>query len=269
MAARTLQRLSWLTAARREPMVPAPGGEPMPGNIGAPIARALTDRHSIFVSIMKFLLPGAAIILVALVLIWPQLKAVEDNFRLSMMSGVTPEDIENLRMLRPRYMGIDDENRPYMVTAVEARQDSGDSDLVRLVSPKADMTLKDGTWLALTAKSGTYRQHVRILHLKGDVNVFHDSGHSIETATAVIDLSKGTAHGEDAVVAHGPSGTIHSQGFRVRDRGRNVLFTGKARMVLHLNDGVFNKSTKAASKDKAAKDDGKKAPAAEQQGLTK
>lgn len=263
MADRALQRLSWLTAARQEPMVPAPGGEAPPSRAGAPIARAAADRHSIFVSVMKFLLPSVATILVALVLIWPQLKAVEDNFRLSMMSGVTPEDIENLRMLRPRYMGIDDKNRPYMVTAVEARQESGDSDLVKLVAPKADMTLENGSWLALTAKSGTYRQHARILHLMGGVNVFHDSGHSIETATAVVDLSKGTAYGEDAVIAHGPSGTIHSQGFRVLDRGKSVMFTGKARMVLHLNDGKPGKTAKAA------KDDAKKAPAAEQQGLTK
>ncbi len=204
--------------------------------------RRLSDRHSAFVQFMKYLLPTAAFALVALVMVWPSIHVAGKNFRLGIMSTITPDDIQNLRMARPRFTGIDEKNRPYTLSAVAARQVDRESDLITLESPKADITLEDGAWLAMTAEAGTYHRKSGRLELTGRVNLFHDSGYAFETTAARVDLKAGAAEGDEPVVAHGPVGLLESQGFRVIDNGRSVLFTGRSRLVLHLKDDEFHEA---------------------------
>jgi len=194
------------------------------------------DAYSSFVGLMKFLLPAAAFVLVALVLLWPQIERTEKSIRRTLMSALSPEDIENVQIVGPRYRGVDERNQPYLLTADLARQSGTDNDLVSLSAPKADMTLQDGTWLALTAKSGAYHQKGEKLDLLGEVSIFHDSGYTVQTDEARIDLAGGTAEGDQPVVAHGPLGSLESEGFRAFDKGQVIIFTGKARLVIYLDD---------------------------------
>lgn len=195
-----------------------------------------SDRYSIFVGWMKWLLPGAAIMLVGLVMMWPQLERAGSAVERSVMSGVKPEDFANIQLVNPRYMGEDELNRPYMLTADVARQANSDDDTIHLASPKADITLEDGAWVALTANEGVYFQKAKELNLKGEVNIFHDEGYTVETGEANVDLEAGTASGDQPVIAHGPMGTLESEGFRVYGKGETFIFTGKARLVLYPGD---------------------------------
>jgi lipopolysaccharide export system protein LptC len=52
------------------------------------------------------------------------------------------------------------------------------------------------------------------------------------TETAVVETEAGTASGDSHVAAQGSFGTITSDGFRIRDRGAVVVFTGNAHAVL-------------------------------------
>lgn len=209
----------------------APGYRPMPPGGGR-----FSDRYSVFVGWMKWLLPGAAIMLVGLVMMWPQLERTGSAVERSVMSEVKPEDFANIQLVNPRYMGEDDLNRPYMLTADVARQATPEDDQVHLEGPKADITLEDGTWLALTADQGVFFQKAKELNLEGTVNIFHDKGYSVETGEAMVDLEAGTAHGNKPVVAHGPMGTLQSEGFRVYGKGETVIFTGKSRLVLYPDE---------------------------------
>jgi len=222
---------------RAEPAPPAAPRRGAPDGGGfrpaLPPHGGFADRYSLFVGWMKWLLPAAAIGLVGLVMMWPQLERVGEQAGRSLMASVAPEDVANIQLVNPRYMGTDDQDRPYMLTADVARQNNPEADLVTLEAPKADITLADGTWLALTAENGAYFQKSEELNLNGAVTIFHDKGYSFETDEARVDLQAGTAQGDMPVIAHGPLGTLESQGFQVFDKGQTVIFKGEARLVLY------------------------------------
>lgn len=223
------------TPQRRPAQAPALARTAQAGffdSLTAVSVRRFSPLYSNFVTLLKLVLPAAALALVALVLLWPQLNPLDQRFRLKPVS-VGIEDLENLRMLNPRYLGTDKQNQPYTLIADQATQQSGDSNVTDLVKPKGDITLKKGTWLALSAEAGTYRKQDQLLDLEGNVNLFHDQGYELVTARARINLELGTAAGDDPVAGQGPDMELQGQGFRVYDRGDRVLVTGKSRLVLH------------------------------------
>ncbi|MFQ5773432.1 MAG: LPS export ABC transporter periplasmic protein LptC [Kiloniellaceae bacterium] len=189
------------------------------------------NRYSIFVGLMKVLLPAMAAALILLVVAWPQFTLERDRFRLG-IAKLGPGQPENLSMLNARYDGIDGKNRPYTITADMATQSNRNENLIDLELPKADMTLEDGTWLALTARAGQYDSEAKLLDLIGSVSLFHDKGFEIRTESARVDLIEGTAEGAQPVEGHGSAGSINAEGFRVLDRGARIVFTGKSHLTI-------------------------------------
>ena len=193
--------------------------------------------YSRFVQLSKLMAATVALVLIALVVIWPQLRSRDNTLPI----GIAPssrEDAESLHMVNPRYTGLDENNLPYEVTADLASQESAKSENITLDNPKADMTMKDGTWVALSATSGLYGQKSQMLDLTGDVNLFHDSGYEFTSKTATIDLNTGAGHGNDPTFGHGPAGEIEGEGFTFTDKGKTIIFTGKSRLILYPNKGT-------------------------------
>ncbi len=206
------------------------------GHSAVTALRLYSDTYSNFVGFMKFVLPAVAFLLVTLVMLWPQIKQTKKDVTRSIMSSLSVEDIENLQIVRPRYTGVDAGDRPFMLTADLARQETAKADLVTLTAPKADITLEDGAWLAMTAKAGAYYQKAKILHLTGEVSLFHDDGYTVQTGEARIDFNTGNAEGDLPVIGEGPLGTLRSEGFRVYDKGARMMFIGRTRLVIYIDD---------------------------------
>jgi len=196
--------------------------------------------YSRFVQMMKVLLPAVALVLVALVLVWPYLRTEDLGFRIS-FAALTADETEDPSMVNPRYLGIDKDNQAFSITADLARKLATGPQSVELEMPKADITLEDGTWLVLTAENGLLRRVDKTLDLAGAVNLFHDSGYEFRTAKARVDLEKGTAAGNVAVRGQGPFGDLKGEGFRLIDKGKTIIFTGKAKLVIYPGAGKGTK----------------------------
>jgi lipopolysaccharide export system protein LptC len=188
--------------------------------------------YSRFVSLLKIVLPATAVVLAALVLFWPQLNPLDSRFRLRAVQ-VSIDDLENLRMVSPRVTGTDSKNQPYTLTASVATQAAGGSDVTELANPKGDISLNDGSWIALTAKQGEYNKQTRILNLWDHVNVFHDAGYEMKTERAQADLGAGSVSGDDPVEGQGPDSSLRGQGFRIYNKGAQIFVTGKSRLMLY------------------------------------
>jgi lipopolysaccharide export system protein LptC len=148
------------------------------------------------------------------------------------VSKLAPSQAENLTMLNARFEGRDEKDQPFSVTADIATQSESDKDLVTLELPKADITLQDGAWLALTARSGEYRKDAQVLDLVGSVNLYHDKGFELRTEAARIHLDLGMAESAHPVQGQGNLGTIQAEGFKVLDRGARIIFLGRSRLVI-------------------------------------
>lgn len=188
------------------------------------------QRYSRFVAVMKLALPAAAMVLLLLVAVWPRIQSAIE--RLHRLPRIDLSQARDLRMVNLHYSGRDRHDRPFTVTADAARQRPEVDDLVELEAPKADMTTDNDTWLALTAYSGIYRPQTQLLDLFGDVELFQDKGNEFKTDSAHIDMANGSAEGDDPIEGHGGFGTIEGEGFRIKDKGDIITFTGKARLVL-------------------------------------
>lgn len=190
-----------------------------------------TRSHSRFVQRSKWVLPSLAVTLLLLVATWPQLKSVVDRLHFT-VPRIDISDARNLRMVDPRYNGIDKQNRPYVLTAATATQASGSDDIVSLASPKADMTTNSGNWVEMTSYTGTYQPQPQLLDLYGDVELYQDRGNEFHTDSARVDVANGTATSDQPVTGQGPFGQVTAEGFTMLDRGAVIQFTGKTNLVL-------------------------------------
>jgi len=192
--------------------------------------------YSGFVSAMKWLLPAGALALIGLVVLWPHLSSNDFGFRIG-FTALNLGDSDEPAMINPRYMGSDKDDQIFSITADTARKMSNDDATFELEMPKADIALKDGTWLVLTAETGTYAKNAQTLDLVGAVNLYHDSGYEFRTEKAAIDLESSGASGNVPVSGQGPFGTLNAEGFKLLERGKTIYFTGQAKLVLHPGAG--------------------------------
>jgi lipopolysaccharide export system protein LptC len=166
-----------------------------------------------------------------LVAAWPRLGPLIDTVRL-VQPAIDLREARELKMLDPRYAGIDRQNRPYLVTAAVGRQVSNRSDLMSLERPRAVMIVHGGARVVLSAASGIYQSQSKLLDLFNDVTLTHQNGTRFVTGRAHADLSDNTAQGHEPIAGHGPSGDVWGQGFRILDNGDTIIFTGRSHVVL-------------------------------------
>src|SRR6185312_10122862 len=82
---------------------------------------AVDRRHTRRVAVLKRVLPTIGVALLLLIAIWPQLMPLWERMRFNFPS-IDLRYAQELRMINPRYAGIDREGRPFVVTAASGRQ---------------------------------------------------------------------------------------------------------------------------------------------------
>ncbi len=210
-------------------------------------------QYSRFVALMKIALPSAAGFLLLLVVLLPQLRRDADRYRIDTEISDAPSDDNNLSMTNARYFGTDDEGQPYSVLANGVRQRPENQETIELNGPSAEISLKDGKFLSAKANAGLYNREDKKLDLSGNVDVGEENGYRFKTNSALVNLDEGTATGKEPVTGEGPLGTMEAQeGFNLLDRGRNVHFNGKSRLVLNSKAAVKTEKPAEAAKPAGA-----------------
>ena len=193
---------------------------PTPGRIA---------RRRFLITMTKWVLPLAAMALLAMIALWPEIDAATTKARLAMthVSG----EVAGGKVIDARYKGVDEKGRPYTLTAATAWRINAQK--VGLTLPKGDITLKNGTWLMLTSKEGTFIRGLNELDLVKDVTLYRDDGTTMHTESATIDMKAGAAAGSEPVHVEGPFGGPDAQGFTVMDKGSAIDFPGPAHVILN------------------------------------
>lgn len=177
------------------------------------------------------MLPLAAAGLLAALALAPSWKSGPDANRVAyhMQTGNNPPPAS--RLLGARYHGMDQQGRPFTITAASAVEQGGGN--VSLSAPMADITLKSGAWLMLKAKTGLYQQQADQLNLSGHVMLYRNDGTTLTTAAAHIDMRAGSANASTPAQVDGPFGTLTAQnGFILTGQGANITFNGPAKLTL-------------------------------------
>ena len=200
------------------------------------VATKVDRGYSRFVGWMKFVLPLAAVALIALMVGWPEIDGDSDGFRLS-IADLAPDADGNLGITRARFAGTDRFDRPFLVTAEYATQDANGFDVFALETLQADLTLANGTWVTISAATGRFERSARILELAGPISVFTDVGYEIHADQARLDLEQGTVVSDGPVQGHGPIGAITAAlGVTFSSSAGILIFTGDVHVT--INPGV-------------------------------
>lgn len=183
-----------------------------------------------FVRGMRLLLPLVALGMLGLVVVWPQLNETEV---VATQEVAGPPAVGKNELINPRFESEDSQSQPFTITATRAVQSARDPELVQLEKPMADITLKDGTWLAGSADSGFYQQEAEKLMLEGSVKLYHDDGYEILTEKLFLDIKSEEAWSDTPVYGQGPAGTLTASGVRLSRQNDILIFTGPAKLVLN------------------------------------
>jgi lipopolysaccharide export system protein LptC len=183
------------------------------------------------VALLKVVLPVIGVALLCLVSAWPRLPALLEGVRLG-FPAIDLREARELRMVNPRYAGLDRYNRPFAVTAATGRQVPDRNDVMALEQPKAVMTVHGGASVMVTAATGIYQSQAQLLDLFADVNLVHQDTTRFVTQRAHLNLSDNTAEGHDPVEGHGPLGDITGEGFLILSNGDTIIFTGQSSLLL-------------------------------------
>ena len=244
------------SAQRRLPEQGIPAGEPSAATArrrmsvqDQPRARRPPSEHEqarrrMLLLWTKWLLPVGALLLLGSIAAWPELNRSLSASR-SAYHQVAAVNLDTGRMLGARYRGLDAHNRPYMITADEARQVGPDR--IDLVRPIADTLTQSGTWVMIQARNGVYMPHSQILDLFNHVKLYRDDGTMMNGPTAVMDVKRGIVVTNDWVHAEGPFGVLDAQGDMMSQHDGIMQFRGPARMILNDDHRAQPANAAAAS----------------------
>lgn len=190
-----------------------------------------TARYTRFVRYMRVILPLMAVVMIMLLLIWPQLGS--DHSYMTQMEAVSTDlakDIRENRLVTARFESADSKGRPYVIEADEASQDYDSPDIIQLKFPRATLTQTDGGRITVQARKGLYRQESEVLALTEEVYFTRSDGSVMSMDSITGNIKKGEAVSNDPVRIESPSGVLEAQGLRIEGEGSRVIFAGPVRV---------------------------------------
>ena len=179
------------------------------------------------VTVLKLLLPGLAVALLALIVIWPLTSAREFSFLLSKDKVAMAKD--RLRLDNAVYRGQTAKGQPFVIKAGGAVQRSSAVPVVELSNLAATLTMDDGP-ARVVAPSGRYDMDADTLDIAGPVRVDGDAGYSLDSQAVRISLIQRTVKTAEPVRGTLPLGAFRADALDADIAGRLVVLTGRVHL---------------------------------------
>lgn len=211
-----------------------------------------TQKYSAWVKRLRLILPASAIVLV-LVIIW--VAGRQSTTELPLNYSQIDLQADGSVMREPVMRGVNDENRPYKITADLARMDTQDPQLIHMTNVVGMLLPSDGatgaggngagagagaqeTLTTLTAKSATLHRLNNILTLMNGVTVTQKNSQKNMTATSRIETETLTAHlNSNIIEASTPitltnaTGVLTANTMRLEQEIREAVFSGDVLLI--------------------------------------
>jgi lipopolysaccharide export system protein LptC len=198
----------------------------------APRAGAAPDQQAFrrIVVVFRWILPAIALLLVGLVMAWPQLVGRGAGLIAPMLAPGEMEGAEVMRMHQPRYVGQTKDAEPFELTAASASLDPISPNLVHLEQLAADV-VQGRRDLRIAAAAGIYDRDQESVDLSGGIELTTSDGFRFETPSASLNLDRGHVLGREPIAGAGPAGTLSAQRFEFENGGEVLRFNGRVRVT--------------------------------------
>lgn len=185
--------------------------------------------HDKMVAWLNKALPAAIGMLAALMVIFPFAPRGDISFLLDRDQVAVIRD--RLRMDNANYRGVDDNGRPFSLTAGRAVQRSSREGIVRMEDLSARIRLAEGPAL-LEAKTGRYDIDKEEVDIDGFVKFEAADGYRMVASDVLINLEDRTLEGKGKVTGATPSGTFTADHMSADLGERTFALYGNARLKM-------------------------------------
>jgi lipopolysaccharide export system protein LptC len=187
-----------------------------------------------FFGVLKIILPIAAVVVLATIVIWPLAAAQEFSFLLA--KDKVEAAAERLRIDNAVYRGETGRGEAFVISAGGAVQRSSAVPLVELTNLRAKLVMADGP-ATVTAPAGRYFMETDKLQILGPVRFDSAAGFSLDSATVDIDLNDRSVVTNEPVTGVLPIGNFRANSLSADIQGRNVVLDGGVHLRIYGRAG--------------------------------
>ena len=192
-----------------------------------------SSRDKVF-GLLKWLLPAAAFVVLATIIIWPLAKVQEFSFLLAKDKVAMAH--ERLRLDNAVYRGETARGEAFVISAAGAVQRSSAVPIVEMRTLTARLAMADGP-ATVVAPSGRYFLQTDKLQISGPVALDSASGYSLDSSTVDIDLNTRDVTTDAPVTGKLPIGTFRAGRLRADIQGRKMVLDGGVHLRIYGRAG--------------------------------
>lgn len=201
----------------------------------------LHHTYTALVRKLRWVLPVAALVIVAVLMIWPKIEVEFSDRRFApskLDKAALQQAATENRLLNADFSSTDSKDRPFTINAKEAVQENNNPDIILLQEPHGSLRLDAEETGKAEARHGIYDQPKQFLTLNDDVVITRTDGTILRTQTLSIDLFNNEAKTDVPVTIDGPQGHLTAQGMDIQQNGLVTIFPGPAKLILNAENSV-------------------------------
>lgn len=194
------------------------------------------DRHSRVVRVLRWVLPIAAVVLLASIFVLSTSNRVRQG--LIIADSKLAELAIGQKITNPNFSGVTKSGDAFSISAEWALPDSPNPEKVELSRPQTTIDFKSGRRLETIADGGLLDLATSEATLSNNVRLTASNGYTAHAAALVLNFESGNVHSLGPVQADGPVGSIEAgsmtllQNLDQKDHGNAVLmFTGGVKLI--------------------------------------
>jgi len=188
--------------------------------------------HDRLVGILKIGLPVIVGLLIAYLALAPLQKSREISFILDKNKVEVAK--ERMRVETARYQGLDEQGRPFTISAESAVQESSQDPIVQIFGMRAGLRLPEGP-AVVQALRGFYDLDGETVRVVGPVLFQTADGYRLRTSDVAVNLHDRTMTGSGRVEGEMPLGRFSADRMKADLPSRTIVLEGRTR--LHIVQG--------------------------------
>jgi lipopolysaccharide export system protein LptC len=208
-----------------------------------PQAVSINRGYSVFVKMMRWGLPIFALVMMVVVIAWPELD--------EQIEAIPQENILNQKeiavigneLLNPKYETTDTNNNPVFVSAAKAIQNQENTDIIRLETPFADFVTEQGDEIQAQAIFGTYDSKNEKLFLQENIQITHANNYILKAQELRLNMKTQEAFSDKDIVIEGQDAHLTARGLEGNMSQGTLLFNGPATLTLHAKQKNISKDS--------------------------
>jgi lipopolysaccharide export system protein LptC len=220
-------------ATMRRPAAPAPALRAVDEHDRGHEFRS-AKRHSRRVRLLRWVLPTAALIGLAIVMFFLWFDPLRFYRGLPVEFGRISITDNKLTIEAPKLSGFTQDRRPYLVTAESAAQDLTSPNRIELTGISGHVELANRGETKLSAQTGLYDMKAGLLQLGSGIEIGATGGYKMQLRDATMNVRKGSVVTKRPVTALFPDGSLLAKNLEIQEHGDFVKFGGGVTMSFKL-----------------------------------